>query len=772
MQIKFNLFFKKFLILALPALLIYGCGVWINFTTYFNLYYNTTTLFEQAENDINQQKKDLFSNEELALPQSASSSLAKVIEKCSQILQFHAESSYVDDALLMLGKSFYYQANYQKALRKFEELLATQPKSNLILETQLWIGKTQMRLKDFDNGLTMLKSVQATATKNNDRKIAQDAFVEEIKYDIFQNNYTAAIDLSNQLINISDDAKVQAEVAYEMGRLYNKMNDPQNAINSFEKVTNYSPTYDIQFNSQIELGKTLRKTGQNDKALKVFESMSKEQKNSDVMDEIFYQRGITLYKMNKLKEAVDQLIIVDTSYSRTPSAGLASLELGHLFLDEYRNFDSANYYFNRAIISTAPQDSITIARANSELLKKYKQLYTNYNDDLHEYNYAIDPSLFIKDSIAYVNEMEELKRQRADTVRFIFDKIDTLGTAKSKTDSLDTFKRKADSLAMYNRKIDSLEARSENIGDVKMKLNLTQQTQVVERKPPVRPTQTIDTLKYLLVKSEFNLGNLLFTEFNLPDSAYKYYTDILANYPGTPFEGSITYALGSYYLTVNDSVKADSIFNFVYNNFKNESIVNAAADKLHKPFIDVNYDTASTLYSAAEAQMIKEKYDSSAVNFYKIYLTHPKSTYAAKALYATGWILSNKLNLNDSAVVVYDTLIKQFPKSSYALNVLPQLNFYKEEKARIKKASEDSLLASRSHLDSLKTDSTLVNKEKLAGLIKDSSANLIAPGKIVNPNETQIPKPGEDVSLIKNAQANQDTLIRIRGKGFRRKLRE
>ncbi len=777
MKIKVNSIFKKSSVVIFSALALYGCGVWTNFTTYFNLYYDTSILFSKAEDDINQQKRDLFSNEDIQLPQSANASLAKVVEKCSQILQFHAQSSYVDEALLMLGKSFYYQANYQKAIRKFEELIATQPKSDLILETKLWIGKTQMKLKEFDDGLSMLKSVQADAKKSKENTIEQNALIEQAKYYIYQKDYSNAIDLSDQILNVSKDDKIKAEVAYELGNLYNKNNDPKKAIDSYEKVTAYSPTYDVEFKSQIELGKTYREIGQDDQALKVFDNMSKQQKNSDVMDEIFYQRGVTLYKMNRVKDAVDQLIIVDTSYSRTPNAGLASLELGRIFLDNYVNFDSAGYYFNRATISTAPQDSILKAKNKSELIKKYKLLYSNYNNDLHEYNYAVDPSLFIKDSIAYVNKMEEMRREAADTLGYIFGKTDTMKVDTSKIDSLEVAKQKADSLLLAKRRADSLLTRNEKFGDVKMKLNeLPQQTQVIEQKPPVRPTQSIDTLKYQLVKSEFDLGNLLFTEFNLPDSAYKYYTDILTNYSGTSFQGRITYALGSYYLTVNDTVKADSIFNYVYNNYKHESIVNAAADKLGKPLIDFNFDPASKLYSNAEAQMLSGKYDSSATNFYKIYLTNPNSPFAAKALYATGWVLLNKLNLNDSAVVVYDTLTKMYPRTIYAQKVLPELNFYREEIARIKKAEQDSLLASKSKIDSLSSDSTNVKKEKLAMLTKDSlvnqNKNTNIPGKNIIPNETPKFKPEENALLNKNTSTSADTLIRIRGKGMRRRINE
>ena len=75
-------------------------------------------------------------------------------------MQFNSNSSYVDDALMILGKSFYYQKNYLKARRKFEELISTQPESDYILEATLWIGKCDMRLKNYPDGLTILKDVR------------------------------------------------------------------------------------------------------------------------------------------------------------------------------------------------------------------------------------------------------------------------------------------------------------------------------------------------------------------------------------------------------------------------------------------------------------------------------------------------------------------------------------------------------------------------------------------------------------------------------------
>ena len=55
-------------------LVVSGCSVWDNFTTYFNLYFNTASLFEDAELEINAQKRDLFSTEPFVFPGNAKTS--------------------------------------------------------------------------------------------------------------------------------------------------------------------------------------------------------------------------------------------------------------------------------------------------------------------------------------------------------------------------------------------------------------------------------------------------------------------------------------------------------------------------------------------------------------------------------------------------------------------------------------------------------------------------------------------------------------------------
>ncbi len=115
--------------------------------------------------------------------------------------------------------------------------------------------------------------------------------------------------------------------------------------------------------------------------------------------------------------------------------------------------------------------------------------------------------------------------------------------------------------------------------------------------------------------------------------------------------------MGSYYLTVDNKKRADSLFNIIYDNYKNESVVNAAANKLNKPLIDLDYDPAEEKYLEAESMMLLENYPGAINGFYNVHLKYPGSPFAPKALYTCGWILENELFLLDSAATYYDSLV-------------------------------------------------------------------------------------------------------------------
>jgi outer membrane protein assembly factor BamD (BamD/ComL family) len=289
-------------------------------------------------------------------------------------------------------------------------------------------------------------------------------------------------------------------------------------------------------------------------------------------------------------------------------------------------------------------------------------------------NYLINK--FVSDSLSRLDSLVKIGRYNPqDTIGLRLKLTNTLGEkSKSSLSPKDDTQTKLAQLLKNPNQV--------RLDTVKFKKN-----------PPLKLKISVDSAKTVLAKTSLELGNLFLAELNVPDSAYYIYNTILDKYPAPAYYPLTLYALGSYYLTVDNKPKADSLFRVIYDNYKDKSIVNAAASKLNLPLIDLTFDPAKDKYASAEDLMLTGDYHQSINRFYNIYKTYPKSPIAPQALYTTGWILENDLFMYDSAAVVYDTLVTKYPSSVYVKNVNKKLITYKQEKARIQKAYQDSLLA-------------------------------------------------------------------------------
>ena len=638
-----------------------GCGVWDDFTTYFNLYYNTSTLFDEAETAIQTDQKDIFALTEPNVPSSAAGSLNKVIEKCSKILQFNSESSFVDEALFMLGKSFYYQKNYLKALRKFQELLVKQSESEYVPETELWIAKTYFQLKNYSAADKLLLQVIDRSTKDENDDLFVDATIVKVKFEIAAEKFSDAIKSLKSLVNISDDGEINAQAKYKEGELHVRLDEKEEAAKAFAEVSDYSPTFETELDAKINYGKIIRSLGKEDEALELFLNLLSKDKNSTSFDLLNFETGYTYLLKKNYDGALAYFGVVDTGFTNSTAAGQARFEIGYIYEKVYFNYDSASIYYTKAQTAPSTEEYAPLIKNKSSVFAKYVKLNSAQFEDLQKLSYLTDTTLFAKDSLEF----------------YIADSL-----AK---------KAALEEQSQGDQQTSATQGRTRTFGSSKTAGTTTASgKQSPQLKAPVRPNISEDSVNVLLVKTKIDLGNLFYTELDRPDSAFYYYNDLNENYDLQAQKPQVLYALANYYLS-RDSVKADSLLNYIYDNYKHESIVNAAAEFLKKPKIDFNYDPAKKLYREAEVMMQKDEIKSSIKKFLEISQTYPSSEYAAKSLLASGYLLEEKLKLIDSAAVVYDSLVTKYPKTAFAQNVSPKLQTYKKEKERIRVVIEDSL---------------------------------------------------------------------------------
>lgn len=673
-----------------------GCGLWNDFTTYFNLYYNTSLLFETAEEAILAERKDIFVLSEPNIPTTANQNLNKVIEKCSKILQFNYESSFVDEALLMTGKAFYYQKSYTKSVRKFNELRVKVPDSELIPEARLWIAKAEMQQKNFLVAANTLNELKSYAINNKEDKFYVSILIEETRLALFQKNNEDAVKACKELLNTRASSEILSQAAYQLGEIYFALGDYKNAAKAYKDVFLYSISFDVELNAEIKYAKSLSAIGEYEESFDIFNKLRSQEKNSASFAQIDFETALLYKAKGSYDEAFAKFKSIDTAFASSLYAGAARYELGELFEYHFLNYDSAYFYYSKASTSGSIPEYVQNIRTKNSTFSKFNLTRITLNGYLEQIYYAENPDAFTRDSIAFYSELERKKKLEENP--FFQDEPDTTGTGviteledEGKGETGEDFPPK------------------ENNPQLVIKPN---ENPEILKLPPKKPTLSADTLHYFIAKYKYDLANLYFNEIKNYDSAYYYYNELTVKYSEQSIYPYVLYAFGTYFIEINKKDIADSLFNIIYENYKNEKIVNAAAEQLGRPKIVFDFDPAEDEYVAAESLMLQKEYNPAMNGFYSIFLKYPTSPFAPKSLYTYGYILENHLMKLDSAASIYDTLIANYPISIYANNVRGKVAEYKADVLLQRQLKQDSINAEKKKLEQLEQQKQKELEEK------------------------------------------------------------
>ncbi|MFO7650470.1 MAG: tetratricopeptide repeat protein [bacterium] len=129
----------------LPALLVLTAGC-----AYFNTFYNAEKSFKEGLRLKGQ-------NQQV----QAKAKFDKSIEKSASVIQRWPRSRWVDDALFLVGRSYYETAQFGKAVRHFDQLELAFPKSPFADEAALYRARAMLGERRYAEGMLALEAVRA-----------------------------------------------------------------------------------------------------------------------------------------------------------------------------------------------------------------------------------------------------------------------------------------------------------------------------------------------------------------------------------------------------------------------------------------------------------------------------------------------------------------------------------------------------------------------------------------------------------------------------------
>ncbi len=613
---------------TLTLLVLSGCSIGSFIGAYFNTYYNAQKAFDEAEAEVlggaQQQAAVRTERPYLApfdVPPQTRTKFATVIEKCSKLLQYHPESKLVDDALLMIGKSYFYQNELQSAQRKFNELLSTYPESDLALEAKLLLAQTHYRNNDKTAAAALAAELFEEAKARGEDALTAEAGRLIGHFHRENKNYEEALRYFAAAAELAATADDRATLHRRVAEMNIQLGNYAKAADAFARSEDEGSSYISKYRGLIGKARMLSKLGKHEESLALLEEMVRNTNYREFFGEISLEIGNVYRDEKDYRAAEEQYRYVDTAYARSEYAAHAYYQLGLLYETHYGNYDSARVAYDKGK-AEFPQADIT-----PEIVKR-SELFGRY--------------------FTYRNEI-----LRNDSLRrVILSPPDTSAAAAP-----DTTHQDSTSLAAGR-------------------------TDSVVQRPPAVPPPPLDTVQARLAYNKAELASLFYTGLQVVDSAKHWYNRLIADHPTSQYVPRALYTLAQ--IAQQDSAAppgtADSLLHVIVDRFPESEFAAAARHSLGLPPLERAKDSTEMAYRAAEQLMKQGEYAAALQSFRVIAERDTTSPFAAKAQYAIGWIYENIHLEPDSSIASYRRLVQRFPRSPYTSVVQPKLTVIDAER--------------------------------------------------------------------------------------------
>lgn len=305
--------------LSLLVLVLSGAAVSAG-CAYFNTFYTAKKNFEQAEEQM-----ALQPDPEARAGASQATLYDKAIQGSTRILLEYSTSKWVDDAVLLIGRSMLAKGDYEAAQLKFAELKANFPKSDLVHEAVFWSGVAAERdrrrpeaIARYDSLLTMFPK-----SKRRDEALLRRANL----YLLAREPERAEPDLrelSTRKGKIGYDAGIKLAEALFAARRFVE------ARKEFERVAERAPTEKLRTDARLRMGDSDEAMADYAAATETYFTLLREARTEEDRARARLRYATALGMSGRVDQGLEELANVIEDQPRTPWAAEAAFRQGYL----------------------------------------------------------------------------------------------------------------------------------------------------------------------------------------------------------------------------------------------------------------------------------------------------------------------------------------------------------------------------------------------------------------------------------------------------------
>lgn len=321
---------KIFFISTLLLLFSFSC-------VYYNTFYHAEETYKKAEKSQMKAKREVAAGTEVNDYQDA-------IKKASKVLTFSPKSKWVDDALFLIGKSYYNLGDYPKAERKFQELVTNFPKSNLVEESYYYLGLSRYKEGNKVEATEALVSLLDNP-KMKKRKSEVCFELGEIKFE--EGEYAEAISYYKRMLEQYPKDELNPEAQFSIGQGYFELKDFTQAKENFSKVRKYEKQGDLLYQSIYWTGESAYNLKDYKEGLNIFLDLSREKKYTKYLPGLELKMAEGYKLSDSLDQALKKYEEISLAFPRTEESAEAYYRAGLINLEEKRDLKKAQELFDK-----------------------------------------------------------------------------------------------------------------------------------------------------------------------------------------------------------------------------------------------------------------------------------------------------------------------------------------------------------------------------------------------------------------------------------------
>ncbi len=595
-----------------------------DFRAYYNTYYNAKENFNLGLKKVNAQQREynplIPIRVHLSPVNAGRTDFEAAIDKGADILRKFENSKWVDNAIELIGKSYFYRQEYFSAEQKFSELYQATESEELKQRAVYWRGRTLLEMQLNEQAVEYLQS-EITVFEDNWNKgwLAETRAVLAEHFVDLENYEAAEAELSLALKNLTEkEHKARGYFLY--GQLLELNGKLEEAYSAYDRVGKYYQDYNLLFEANVKKGQVARDLGRNEESQDLFESLGRDDKNFTVKADLDYELGKALQASSEF-EAAEQV------YNSVLRNNISKPSVTTVALTYYGLAEINRFYHNDFQLAAAYYDSSSKERAPVEELPEEfdaPELARSFG----EYSRLIN-SIELHDSLLWLGQLDEatldsvvleLKKQRKAELEAELkeaeDRKNTLVTVNQSqsgqqnqtntqngflnfknpvllADARSQFQaiwgdrplvdnwRRFDAIVVELNDSTQVQQQGENIfaGNASIRLSDIQ----IDLSGVPFAEEDRDSVKNLMAEEYYELGNLFFLSLDLPDSAQYYFEKVINEYPESDDVAIAYYSLSDLLFNLGEMEEAREQAENLIRAYPESEYAKRLADRFNIP---------------------------------------------------------------------------------------------------------------------------------------------------------------------------------------------